>query len=62
MAIYNVGRDIDNRELGIGNWELGIGHRASGIGNCELEVETVRQQCQASSDAQQTMTKLIIND
>jgi len=33
MAIYNVGRDIDNRELGIGNW-------ASGIGNCELEVET----------------------
>jgi len=55
MAIYNVGRDIDNRELGIGKWASGIGHR-------ELEVETVREQGQASSDAQRTMTKLIAND
>ena len=56
----------------MGNWELGIGHRASAkegighrelrIGNCELEVETGRQQGQASSDAQRTMIQLITND
>ena len=69
MAIYNVGRDIDNRELGIGHRASGIGHRASGIGhrasgigNCELEVETRKQQGQASSDAQRTMIQLITND